>query len=205
MGCNNSKKNSDNSKTTLKIKEKTNEFDKSKPLEAKVCLLGDVAVGKTSIASRYCKNQFNDLHVNTIGGAYLQQKVILNNNVVVKLHIWDTTGDERFRSMTNLYYRDAQAALLTYDISNSSSFNGIEFWINELKEKVESENMILCLVGNKCDVSDKDRQITTQKGKSFAQENDMIFFEISAKTGEGIKELFTELANRLYNEALKKN
>ena len=107
--------------------------------------------------------------------------------------------------MTNLYYRDAQAALLTYDISNSSSFNGIEFWINELKEKVESENMILCLVGNKCDVSDKDRQITTQKGKSFAQENDMIFFETSAKTGEGIKELFTELANRLYNEALKKN
>ncbi len=201
MGCNNSSGgniNKPKEDSALRIRSGKNEDEKAKIIEAKIVLLGDVSVGKTSIASRYCKNSFNDHHINTIGGAYQQQKVVLNNGAMVKLHIWDTSGQERFRAMTNLYYRDAQVAILTYDITNESSFNSIEFWIKELRYKVENENMILCLVGNKCDVNINERKIMTNKGKNYANENNMIFYETSAKTGEGVKDLFVTIANKVY-------
>ena len=201
MGCNNSAQSNTNKpseESTLRIKSTPKDLEKTKVIEAKIVLLGDVSVGKTSIASRYCKNSFNDHHINTIGGAYQQQKVVLNNGAMVKLHIWDTSGQERFRAMTNLYYRDAQVAILTYDITNESSFNSIEFWIKELRYKVENENMILCLVGNKCDVNINERKIMTNKGKNYANENNMIFYETSAKTCEGVKDLFVTIANKVY-------
>ena len=206
MGCNNSSGTNINKPTeesTLRIKSTPKDEEKTKIIEAKIVLLGDVSVGKTSIASRYCKNSFNEHHINTIGGAYQQQKVVLGNGSMVKLHIWDTSGQERFRAMTNLYYRDAQVAILTYDITNESSFSSIEFWIQDLKYKVENDNMILCLVGNKCDVNSNERKITTQKGKNFAQDNNMIFFETSAKTGEGVKDLFVTIANKVYEQQKK--
>ena len=205
MGCNNSQpqnkpKSEENS---IKIKSTPKEQEKQKELEAKIVLLGNINVGKTSIASRYCKNTFNDHHINTIGGAYQQQKVVLNNGAIVKLHIWDTSGQERFRAMTNLYYRDAQVALLTYDITNESSFAGIEFWIDELKYKVENENMILFLVGNKSDASDEERKVPKSKGKKFADDNNLLFFETSAKTGAGVKDLFVDVATKVYEQMKK--
>ena len=206
MGCNNSSQSNTNKpseESTLRIKSTSKEDEKTKILETKIVLLGDVSVGKTSIASRYCKNSFNDHHINTIGGAYQQQKVVLPNGSMVKLHIWDTSGQERFRAMTNLYYRDAQVAILTYDITNEQSFSSIDFWIKELKYKVENENMILCLVGNKCDVNSNEKKVTTLKGKNFASEHNMIFFETSAKTGEGVKDLFVTIANKVYEQQKK--
>ena len=206
MGCNNSAQSNTNKpseESTLRIKSTPKDLEKTKVIEAKIVLLGDVSVGKTSIASRYCKNSFNDHHINTIGGAYQQQKVVLNNGAMVKLHIWDTSGQERFRAMTNLYYRDAQVAILTYDITNEQSFSSIDFWIKELKYKVENENMILCLVGNKCDVNSNEKKVTTLKGKNFAAEHNMIFFETSAKTGEGVKDLFVTIANKVYEQQKK--
>ena len=206
MGCNNSpppqKVNSE--EKTIRIKPKSQEEEKEKKaLEVKIVLLGNINVGKTSIASRYCKNSFNEHHINTIGGAYQQQKVVLNNGAIVKLHIWDTSGQERFRAMTNLYYRDAQVALLTYDITNESSFTGIEFWIDELKYKVENENMILFLVGNKSDASDEERKVPKSKGKKFADDNNLLFFETSAKTGAGVKDLFVDVATKVYEQMKK--
>ena len=206
MGCNNSSQSNTNKpseESTLRIKSTSKEDEKTKILETKIVLLGDVSVGKTSIASRYCKNSFNDHHINTIGGAYQQQKVVLPNGSMIKLHIWDTSGQERFRAMTNLYYRDAQVAILTYDITNEQSFSSIDFWIKELKYKVENENMILCLVGNKCDVNSNEKKVTTLKGKNFAAEHNMIFFETSAKTGEGVKDLFVTIANKVYEQQKK--
>ena len=205
MGCNNSPapKKQTLEENTIRIKPTPKEEEKSKALEIKIVLLGNLNVGKTSIASRYCKNSFNEHHINTIGGAYQQQKVVLNNGAIVKLHIWDTSGQERFRAMTNLYYRDAQVAILTYDITSESSFTGIEFWIEELKYKVENENMLLFLAGNKCDVSDEERKVPKSKGKKFAEDNNMFFYETSAKTGAGVKELFVDVASKVY-EQLKK-
>ena len=204
MGCNSSTEHVNKEDNALRIKSGTKDEEKSKTIEAKIVLLGDVSVGKTSIASRYCKNSFNEHHINTIGGAYQQQKVVLPNGGIVKLHIWDTSGQERFRAMTNLYYRDAQVALLTYDVTTPSSFSSIDFWINELKYKVENDNMILCLIGNKCDLKSDDRKVSKIQGENYAKENNLIFFETSAKSGEGITELFNTIGNKIY-EASKAN
>ena len=204
MGCNSSTEHVNKEDNALRIKSKTKDEEKTKTVEAKIVLLGDVSVGKTSIASRFCKNSFNEHHINTIGGAYQQQKVVLPNGGIVKLHIWDTSGQERFRAMTNLYYRDAQVALLTYDVTSPTSFTSIDFWINELKYKVENDNMILCLVGNKCDLPSDDRKVSKIQGENYAKENNLIFFETSAKSGEGITELFNTIGNKIY-EASKAN
>ena len=195
MGCGTSKQNRDKK---LQIRADNPKRQESKEFEVKICLLGDVNVGKTSIASRFCKNSFNDNYINTIGGAYQQQNITLNNGVKIKLHIWDTSGQDRFRSMTNLYYRDAQVAILTYDVTNEQSLESLNYWLNELNDKVEVDNMILCLAGNKNDVESSKKMVPTSKGKAFAEEHNMIFYETSAKTGAGIKELFQTIAVKEY-------
>ena len=197
MGCGESKQKL-NSSQKLKVKTDIPKKLDNKEIEIKVCLLGDVSVGKTSIASRYCKNTFSDLYINTIGGAYQQQSVTLNNGTKIRLHIWDTSGQDRFRSMTNLYYQDAQVAILTYDVTNEESLESLNYWLEQLNNKVEVDNMILCLAGNKIDVEASKKVISTSKGKAFAEENNMIFFETSAKTGAGIKELFQAIAVKAY-------
>ena len=197
MGCGESKQKANNS-SKLQMKKETQKKSERKEFEVKICLLGDVNVGKTSIASRFCKNSFTDNYINTIGGAYQQQNIVLNNGAKIKLHIWDTSGQDRFRSMTNLYYRDAQVAILTYDVTNEQSLESLNYWLNELNDKVEIDNMVLCLAGNKSDIEGSRRQVSTAKGKAFAEEHNMIFYETSAKTGAGVKELFQAIAVKEY-------
>ena len=205
MGCGESKsKKNNNPSDNLNIKGAESKKTESKEFEIKICLLGDVSVGKTSIASRFCKNSFNENYINTIGGAYQQQNIVLNNGAKIKLHIWDTSGQDRFRSMTNLYYRDAQVAILTYDVTNEQSLESLNYWLNELNDKVEIDNMVLCLAGNKTDVDANEKRVPTAKGKLFAEEHNMIFFETSAKTGAGVKELFQAIATKEYELMTKK-
>ena len=197
MGCGESKQKANNS-SKLQMKKETQKKSEIKEFEVKICLLGDVNVGKTSIASRFCKNSFTDNYINTIGGAYQQQNIVLNNGAKIKLHIWDTSGQDRFRSMTNLYYRDAQVAILTYDVTNEQSLESLNYWLNELNDKVDQDNMLLCLAGNKNDVDSSEKKVPTSKGKAFAEEHNMIFYETSAKTGVGVKELFQAIAQKEY-------
>ena len=199
MGCGESKQKGP---SKLQVKTDTPKKQESKEFEIKICLLGNVNVGKTSIASRFCKDSFTENYMNTIGGAYQQQNIVLNNGAKIKLHIWDTSGQDRFRSMTNLYYRDAQVAILTYDVTNEQSLESLNYWLNELNDKVEIDNMILCLAGNKNDVEASKKTVPTSKGKAFAEEHNMIFYETSAKTGAGVKELFQAIAVKEY-ELLK--
>ena len=206
MGCNNSKQGKTDkpitNEPTLRMKKENKTDTKEKVYEVKICLLGDVAVGKTSIASRFCKNSFSETYVNTIGGAYQQQTILLDNGAKIKFHVWDTTGDERFKSMTNLYYRDAQVAILTYDVTKMDTFQGLEYWIKVLSEKVNKDNMLLFLAGNKSDMPNK--VVATSMAKEYAEKNNMYFFETSAKTGAGVKELFKTIANKEYEILIKK-
>ena len=205
MGCKDSKTKNSPKEQDLKMRDnKTTNNDEEKQYAIKICLLGTVAVGKTSIASRFCKNIFNESYVNTIGGAYQQQTVLLENNVKMKLHVWDTSGDERFKSMTNLYYRDAQVAILTYDVTNADSFQDLNYWLEQLNDKVNSDNMLLFLAGNKCDVDNSMKRIQTNQAREFAEKNNMFFFETSAKTGAGIKDLFRTIAKKEYELISKK-
>lgn len=203
MGACSSKKQPEN-KPSISVKLRndgmTSNKDENKPLEAKIVLLGDQNVGKSSIAQRFCKNLFTGQYVVTIGGAYLQQKMVLSNGTVIKFHIWDTGGQERFRSMASLYYQDAAAAILTYDVTNEKTFESLNYWIDELKNKIDQDKIVLCLAGNKCDREGNDKKVQSSTAKQLADNNKMIFYETSAKTDVGIKELFQALAKKIYEK-----
>jgi small GTP-binding protein len=165
MGTCRSKEAPKNGDSNIRVISNQQNKDEQKPIEAKIVLLGDQNVGKSSIAQRYCKNLFTGQHIATIGGAYMQQKVVLSSGATIKYHIWDTGGQERFRSMANLYYRDASAAILSYDITNEKTFESLSYWVEELRYKCDHENLVLCLAGNKCDVDNDDRKVQTSTGK----------------------------------------
>ena len=199
MGCSN-KKNTPSSKgPDLKV---TPVSQQKKTIETKIVLLGDQNVGKSSIAQRYCKNIFSDKHVATIGGAYFQQKVQIKGGNSLLLHIWDTGGQERFRAMASLYYKDATAALLCYDVTSKESLSSLNYWIDQLKENGTSqtgEPIIICIAGNKCDVNPSEKKISFDELRNFAKDNNVdIFMETSAKNDIGIKELFGLLAQKIY-------
>ena len=159
--------------------------------------MGDSGVGKSSIAQRYCKNIFSESHDVTIGGAYLQQTVTLADGTQVKLHIWDTGGSERFRSMVSLYYRDAAAAIICYDLTDEKSFQSVHFWINEMINNNDKEDFVMVLAGNKCDIESSQRKVTSDMAAGLGQKHQMILSETSAKTGEGVQELFKQIAERI--------
>lgn len=200
MGCSTSKNDTVKGKGIISGPRRPNSDSTA---ECKVVFLGDSAVGKSSISQRFCKNIFTGEHEVTIGGAYIQQKVTLKNNSVLKLHLWDTGGEERFRAMAPLYYRDANAAVLVYDVSNKQSFDSIKYWLNELDSKVKQDGLVLALAGNKCDLPETKRQVVTMNAKSFAESNKMIFAETSAKTGEGVNSLFQMLSEEIAKKLSK--
>ena len=199
MGCKSSNNNKKNSNVTNSLKISTP--IPKKTMEAKIVLLGDQNVGKSSIAQRYCRNVFTDKHVATIGGAYFQQKVQIKSGESVLLHIWDTGGQERFRAMAPLYYKDATAALLCYDVTNRESLQNLEYWIEQLRENANNQsgdNIILSIAGNKCDANDK--QLSFDDLRNFANQHCIeIFMETSAKSDIGIKEIFGMLAQKIFN------
>ena len=166
-------------------------------VDYKVVILGDSAVGKTSVALRFVDNKFSDAHIVTLGATFQQPKIQLKSGQTVKLNLWDTTGEEKFRSMLPMYYKSAKGAILTYDIGSKKSFESVGYWIEELSEHVKSENVVLFLVGNKKDLPMEDRQIPTETAAALAKEHNMLFLEVSAKMGDNINELFLTLAEEL--------
>lgn len=200
MGCIKSKQETNNTTNALKINDAVAK-EKQKIFEKKVILIGDAGVGKSSIAQRFCRNKFEPGHNVTLGAAYLQQKVILTNGSSIKLHIWDTSGEERFRAMLGMYYKDASAAILTYDITKAESLESLNYWLTQLKDY---EPIIIAIAGNKCDM-ENERKVQLKDGRNFAKTKDLIFQETSCKNNTGIYELFTSLAQKMYDEDLKKN
>ena len=153
----------------------------------KLIFLGDQNVGKSSILNRFLSDTFVEEYQATIGLDF-QSKNVQIDNQDVHLLLYDTAGQEKFRSLIPMYTRDANIILLVYDISNKDSFTNLSLWLKDLTN-VNMEEVIICIVGNKIDLSDK-RAVNTEEGKKFAEEHDFIFQEISAKTGEGFSDLF---------------
>jgi len=165
-----------------------------KTLNFKLVLLGDAAVGKSSSVERFVKNEFFEFQQPTIGAAFLTQTVPLDD-YTVKFEIWDTAGQERYRSLAPMYYRGAAAALVVYDITVADSFTGAKTWIEELQRQGSSD-IIIGLAGNKCDLESR-REVPKAEAQKYAQENGCLFFETSAKTGENVNEIFTQIALKL--------
>ena len=142
----------------------------------KLILIGDVAVGKTSIINSILGQKFNDEYEPSIGVDFFS-KTIKYKGKSIKLQIWDSAGQEKFRSLIPNYIRGASLIILVYDITNKSSFNNLNSWI-EFINNYESTNIIIC--GNKIDLKDK-REVSYEEGEKFSEEKKMDFFEISAK------------------------
>ncbi|KAK0549126.1 Vacuolar protein sorting-associated protein 21 [Tilletia horrida] len=200
----------------------------SKPIQTKLVLLGEAAVGKSSVVLRFVQNDFQENKEPTIGAAFLTQKAALNDKVI-KFEIWDTAGQERFHSLAPMYYRNAQASAVVYDVTKASSFEKAKSWVKELQRQA-NPNIVIALVGNKIDLlsssgsssaptssaadDDEDdetatatpdgpgdegavRAVPKEEAKAYADELGLLFFETSAKTGEGVQELFTAIAKNI--------
>ena len=165
--------------------------------ECKVVILGDSAVGKTSIAMRFIENRFPESHVVTLGAKFQQPKVVLKNGSTLRINLWDTSGEEKFRSMLPIYFRNINGAILAYDIGDKKSFESVEYWLSVLDSHVKKENIVVYLVGNKKDLLLNDRKVDPITAETLAENNKMMFTEVSAKTGEGVHEVFKQLAEEL--------
>ncbi|KAL8752505.1 MAG: hypothetical protein Q9199_005698 [Rusavskia elegans] len=210
----------------------------------KLVLLGEAAVGKSSLVLRFVNNDFQENKEPTIGAAFLTQKCNLPHRTI-KFEIWDTAGQERFASLAPMYYRNAQSALVVYDITKPTSLVKARHWVAELQRQA-SPGIVIALVGNKSDLSsstdgetasstdnskstssasgdtanddddasaaeaevdattDSDpRKVSTKEGREYAEEEGLLFFETSAKSGHNVQEVFTAIANAIPETQMK--
>ncbi|KAJ5953216.1 hypothetical protein N7454_000112 [Penicillium verhagenii] len=202
----------------------------------KLVLLGEAAVGKSSLVLRFVNNDFQENKEPTIGAAFLTQKCTLPSRTI-KFEIWDTAGQERFASLAPMYYRNAQAALVVYDVTKPSSLTKAKHWVAELQRQA-SPGIVIALVGNKLDLTNDGgdasaaldaqdsaapegdevsgeereeqnatpgdaRKVSTREATGYAEEEGLLFFETSAKTGTNVVDVFTAIANAIPESSLK--
>lgn len=159
----------------------------------KVVILGEGRVGKTSILLRYTRGEYDEKQISTLQASYLDKKLMVSG-VSVHLSIWDTAGQERFHALGPIYYRDADAALLVYDITDKESFNKVRKWVKELRKIVGTDIMIV-IAGNKIDLV-KQITIPEEEAKAYAETVDASHFYTSAKSNRGLDEVFLDIAQR---------
>jgi Ras-related protein Rab-2A len=176
----------------------------------KFIIVGDSTVGKSNIMSKYTDKRFLSNHDMTIGVEFATKIVSISNtlqnnlldephsdnslrraNTNYKIQIWDTAGQETFKAITRSYYRGTIGCLLVYDITRRESFDSINMWLSELR-KFSDPNTVIALVGNKIDL-EKSRVISYNEGNTYAEQNNLIFFETSAKTSQNIEACFTHI------------
>ena len=164
----------------------------------RVGLLGDGAVGKSSICNTFTGIQFDPDSMSTVGTARFEKKIKLSNDKEVKLILWDTAGQERFRSAGFRSIRSVQGIALVFDFTNKQSFKNIETWLDEIRDNLD--NPCLVLLGNKIDFEKEKWQVTQEEIDKFVKEKKFKYYPTSAKTGEGINEAFTYIANLIYTK-----
>ena len=159
----------------------------------KVVLLGEGRVGKTSILLRYTKGEYNDRQVSTLQASYIDKKVSIKGTTA-HLSVWDTAGQERFHALGPIYYRDADGALLVYDITDAESFNRTKKWVKELR-KIVGTDITLSIAGNKTDL-EKNRAVNEEEAIEYANSVGATHFHTSAKANKGLNEVFDDLSKK---------
>ena len=162
----------------------------------KIIIIGDAAVGKSNILTRFTRNEFSENTKSTVG-VELGVKFIKVKGVNTKIQIWDTAGQERYRSITSSYYKGSHGCFIVYDITNETSFENVERWY-EYVQREAGKNISIILVGNKCDL-ENERKISKAKGQEKAKNLKCAFFETSALSGVNISQIFEELTNNIYD------
>lgn len=167
----------------------------------KILIIGDSGVGKSCLLLKFTDRYFNDSYISTIGVDFKIQTIQLDNKII-KLQIWDTAGQDRFKTITTSYYRGSHGIVIVYDITDKESFLNVRNWLAEV-HKYASDNVKILLVGNKCDL-EKDRQVSIQEGQELANKLNIPFIEASAKDSTNVQQLFVKLTTILKEDKLKK-
>jgi len=160
----------------------------------KYIIIGDTGVGKSCLLLQFTDKRFRTDHNLTIGVEF-GARLITVDNKQIKLQIWDTAGQENFRSITRSYYRGASGALLVYDVSRRDSYSHLGRWLEEARQHA-NPNTVIMLIGNKADL--ERREVSHEEGAQFAQANNLIFRETSAKTAQNVEEAFIQTARKIY-------
>ncbi|KAJ8951893.1 hypothetical protein NQ318_019871 [Aromia moschata] len=160
----------------------------------KILIIGESGVGKSSLLLRFTEDNFDPEQTLTIGVDFKTKKLNIDGNTV-KLAIWDTAGQERFRTLTPSYYRDAQGAILVFDVSSYATFSKLSTWLNELETYSTKSNIVKMIVGNKIDVD--NREVSREEAMKFARRYQTLYIEASAKTRDGVQTAFEELVHKI--------
>ena len=176
------------------LPEDCNQYD----LSFKMIVIGDAGVGKSCLTAKATKYMFEETYSATVGFEFMVFNVKINDTIV-KLQIWDTCGQELYRSLITNFYRNASLAIIVYEVTSLDSFNNVEMWLRELRTH-SSPNIKIILVGNKIDLAER-RKVTTKQGEEFAKVNNLVkFVETSAKEGINTQSTFIEIAKLLFTE-----
>ena len=160
----------------------------------KYIIVGDSSVGKSNLLMRFANNKFAEEYQSTIGVEFGVKNIEIDNQIF-RIQIWDTAGQENFRSIARAYFKNCVCAMVVYDITNQNSFKNVKNWIEDIRNESPS-TVLIVLVGNKIDLADK-RLVSFDEGNDFATENGIFFGETSAKSGEGIETIFSESAKQI--------
>jgi Ras-related protein Rab-1A len=166
-----------------------------KEAKYKILILGDSKVGKSCFLTRYADKTYQEDYLSTIGMDYKIKNYELENGDIIKLYIWDTAGQDRFRSITSNYYKGADGIILIYDITKQETFNNVRNWITSIKEEAPAK-VVLVLVGNKVD-DEKNRAVQQSEGEKIADEYNLPFLECSAKSDINVTETFDVLIKKI--------
>ena len=166
-----------------------------KEAKYKILILGDSKVGKSCFLTRYADKTYQEDYLSTIGMDYKIKNYELENGNIIRLYIWDTAGQDRFRSITSNYYKGADGIILIYDITKQETFNNVRNWITSIKEEAPAK-VVLILVGNKVD-DEKNRAVQQSEGEKIADEYNLPFLECSAKSDINVTETFDVLIKKI--------
>lgn len=166
----------------------------------KIILIGDPGVGKSNLLLRYCKNEFNLESTTTIGVEFGSKNVLVENKLI-KSQIWDTCGQEQFKSIAKTYYKGAVGAVIVYDITRRDTFINVEKWYRDIRENVDY-NIVIMLIGNKSDLKHL-RAVKTDEASSYAEQRNMAYMETSALDSTNVDLAFQRLTTEVYNLAVQ--
>ena len=160
----------------------------------KYIIIGDTSVGKSNLSLRFINNEFKNEYNLTVGVEFGEKDIEINNKNY-RIQIWDTAGQEQFKSITRTYYKNCVCAIIVYDITSKDSFNNVVTWINDCRT-YSPKTVFMVLVGNKSDLNER-RQVNTEEGEELAEKNRILFFETSAKDGSNVNEIFKKSAEEI--------
>ena len=171
----------------------------------KIIIIGDTSVGKTALLSKYLKGVFPTSPLSTVATEFATKIIQIKEGGYIKAQIWDTAGEEKYKSITYHHYKKSVGGLIVYDITKKSTFDNVKNWYNDLITKAE-KGCIIALIGNKLDLierNERKREVPKEEALSYAEDNHMLFYETSAFNGSNINDIFEELMQTIYTERRK--